>query len=103
MTALLRRGATATAALVPILTGLIVAGSPAGAVPIGANVNVTGHHPYTRVDGGTDAVIARCSTDNRQQNETSLAVDPVDGVHLASGANDYCPLPVAGDAWEGIY
>jgi hypothetical protein len=27
---------------------------------------------YVRHDGGTDATIARCSTDNRQQNEPTL-------------------------------
>jgi hypothetical protein len=99
----IRRHATALAALVPMLAGGLAAAPTAEAITVGANVNVTGNHPYTRVDGGTDPVIARCSTDNRPQNETSLAVDPVNASYVAAGSNDYCTTPVAGDAWEGIY
>lgn len=96
-----RRCATALAAAVPIVISTLVAAPSAHAAT--GNVNITGNRPYVRVDGGHDAVIDRCSTDNRPQNETSLAVDPTNGQQLAAGANDYCTTPVAGDAWEGIY
>ncbi|HEX2851223.1 MAG TPA: hypothetical protein VHN98_11740 [Acidimicrobiales bacterium] len=106
MTALSKwRGAALTgAALLGTVALAVPFASTGAAAPASAtNTNVTGGHAYVRVDGGTDPVISRCSTDNRPQNETSLAVDPTNGDYLAAGANDYCATPVAGDAWEGLY
>jgi hypothetical protein len=51
----------------------------------------------------TDAVLRRCGTDRRQQNEPTLAIDPRDTSVWASGANDYCTVPTALDAWAGFY
>src|SRR5262249_38996982 len=64
---------------------------------------------YTSADmlGGTgtytDAVLLRCGTDRRMQNEPTLAIDPRNTNVWASGANDYCTVPTAGDAWAGFY
>jgi hypothetical protein len=57
------------------------------------------------LDGGTytDAVLLRCGTDRRQQNEPTLAIDPRNTSVWASGANEYCTTPTAGDAWAGFY
>ncbi len=64
MKRLLRRGA------------LIALAALAAAVPASADVKVT-DHAYVRHDGGTDVTITDCSTNNRQQNEPSVAVDPI--------------------------
>jgi hypothetical protein len=78
----------------------------------GANVRVTldnsSSGPYLSADqlaGGsyTDAVLQRCGTDHRQENEPTLAIDPRDTSVWASGANEYCTVPTAGDAWAGFY
>jgi hypothetical protein len=76
----------------------------------GPNVRVTVDQTsaYVSADqlaGGTytDAVLRRCGTDRRQQNEPTLAIDPRDTSVWASGANDYCTTPTALDAWAGFY
>src|SRR4051795_7065834 len=61
---------------------------------------------FVRHDGGSDAVIARCSSDdpssgggNARENETSVAIRPDETTVIATGANEYCPeVP-----WQGIY
>jgi hypothetical protein len=58
---------------------------------------------YVRYDGGTDATIAACSTDNRQQNEPTVAVNPTNPSLMTAGANDYCTSPTTGDVWAGFY
>src|SRR6516225_4256780 len=88
---------------------LYVFASP-GPAP-GANARVTNDNDttYTSADmlGGTgtytDAVLLRCGTDRRMQNEPTLAIDPRDTRVWASGSNDYCTVPTAGDAWAGSY
>src|SRR5438309_3190492 len=77
----------------------------------GVNVRVTLDNGGTYVSadqlGGTgtytDAVLLRCGTDRRQQNEPTLAIDPRNTSVWASGANEYCTVPTAGDAWAGFY
>jgi hypothetical protein len=78
----------------------------------GANVRVTvddgSQGAYLSADqlsGGTytDAVLARCGRDRRQQNEPTLAIDPRNPSVWASGSNDYCTVPTAGDTWAGFY
>jgi len=76
----------------------------------GPNVRVTGDQAGTYVSadqlaGGTysDAVLARCGTDRRMQNEPTLAIDPRNTSVWASGSNDYCTVPTVGDAWAGVY
>jgi len=58
-----------------------------------------------KLAGGSyaDAVLQRCGIDRRQQNEPTLAIDPRNTTVWASGANDYCTVPTAGDAWAGFY
>lgn len=78
----------------------------------GTNVRVTldngSNGSYVSADqlaGGayTDGVLQRCGTDRRQQNEPTLAIDPRNTNIWASGANEYCTTPTAGDAWAGFY
>jgi hypothetical protein len=97
----------AVAALALVLPAL-----PASAASAGANVRVTvddgtqgSYVSAGQLSGGTytDAVLQRCGTDRRQQNEPTLAIDPRDPSIWASGSNDYCTVPTAGDTWAGFY
>ena len=72
------------------------------AAPALGDVKIT-DRAYVRHDGGTDATITACSTNNRQQNEPAAAVNPVQPLKMTAGANDYCPVPTAGDSWAGFY
>jgi len=73
----------------------------------GSNVRVTGgsYLSADQLGGGsyTDGVLSRCGTDRRMQNEPTLAIDPRNTSVWVSGANDYCTVPTAGDAWAGFY
>jgi hypothetical protein len=99
-----------SAAFVAVAAGLmfLLFASLAGANSAGSNVPVT-DQAYVSADfmGGTgsysDDVLTRCSVDNRQQNEPTLAIDPRNHSVWTSGANDYCTTPTAGDAWAGFY
>jgi hypothetical protein len=104
-------GAAAAAATL-LSVGLYGAtAASAGSGPsAGKNVRVTvdAGGSYVSADqlaGGTysDAVLARCGIDKRMQNEPTLAIDPRDTSVWASGSNDYCTVPTAGDAWAGFY
>jgi hypothetical protein len=103
----MKRVSAAFVAVAGVLLFLLFA-SLAGASSAGTNVPVT-DQTYVSADvmGGTgsysDDVLTRCSTDNRQQNEPTLAIDPRDHSVWTSGANDYCTTPTAGDAWAGFY
>jgi hypothetical protein len=102
--------------LIVFAGALFVAGSTiALAAPTtptaGVNIRVTldnGSSVYLSADqlaggGYTDGVLQRCGTDHRQQNEPTLAIDPRKTSIWASGANEYCTVPTAGDAWAGFY
>lgn len=83
------------------------------ALSASANVRVTldngSNGDYLSADqlGGTgsysDGVLTRCGTDKRMQNEPTLAIDPRNTDVWVSGANEYCTVPTAGDAWAGFY
>src|SRR5215211_8944914 len=77
-----------------------------------ADVKVT-DHAYVRHDGGTDITIQSCSSDftdttadaptptppndegggERQANEPTVAVDPLNPSRMTAGSNDYCAVP----------
>jgi hypothetical protein len=93
------------------LTAIIaVVAMAAAATPAGADTNITDRE-YVRHDGGTDPTITTCNSDapanpnagERQQNEPTAAVNPLDVMKMTSGANDYCPVPTTTDAWAGFY
>ena len=99
-------------AAVAAITASAMAATPALAAgpAAGQNVRVTVDQGSTYVSadqlaGGTysDAVLARCGTDRRMQNEPTLAIDPRNHAIWAAGSNDYCTVPTAGDAWAGFY
>ena len=103
-------------AAVALLAVLTVAGSAS------ADVRIT-DQSYVRHDGGTDITIASCSSDvsdpaldaptptapadegsgERQQNEPTAAVNPLQPTKMTAGANDYCPVATTTDAWAGFY
>ncbi len=79
-----------------------------------ADVRIT-DSSYVRHDGGTDVTIADCNSDattpaaggdgsgERQQNEPTAAVNPLNRMRMTAGANDYCPVQTVGDSWAGFY
>ena len=84
------------------------------ATPALADVEIS-DQAYVRHDGLTDATIVDCSSDattpapggdgsgERQQNEPAASVAPNNPMHMAAGANDYCPVQTTGDSWAGFY
>jgi hypothetical protein len=87
--------------LVPVLliSLLVVSGALAAHVSGGADVKVT--YDNNNVDGGTPT--PGFDAANRQSNETTVAISPVNPDILAAGANDYRMAPVFGDSWFGLY
>ena len=65
----------------------------------GADVKVTTDN--NNVDGGTPN--PGFDTQNRQANETTVAISPVSVDIIAAGANDYRMVTVTGDVWFGLY
>jgi hypothetical protein len=86
----------AFAATLAVFTSLAAGG------PALTDVKIT-DQAYVRHDGGTDETIATCSTNNRQANEPAASIAPHDPSLMSAGANDYCPVPTAGDVWAGFY
>src|SRR6266540_3641719 len=90
----------------------LVALGPAAAAK--ADVKIT-DQAYVRHDGGSDATILDCNNEattptaggdgsgERQQNEPTAAVNPLDHTRMTAGANDYCTVQTVGDAWAGFY
>jgi hypothetical protein len=95
-------------------SGLIALVALAFTTAAQADVLIT-DQTYVRHDGGMDATIMDCNnaattpapegdgSSNRQQNEPTAAVDPLNPQHMTAGANDYCPVQTITDAWAGFY
>jgi len=97
-------------ALVAVLAVATVSGAQASSATANARVTVDDgtNGSYVSADqlaGGTytDAVLQRCGTDRRMENEPTLAIDPRNPSVWTSGSNEYCTVPTAGDAWAGFY
>jgi hypothetical protein len=99
-------------AVLSLLAGGLLALAPSTALAgAGTNVRVTVDvgSSYVSADamGGTgsytDATLTRCGVDRRPQNEPTLAIDPRNTSVWTAGANEYCTVPTAGDAWAGFY
>lgn len=91
--------------LLPGLASAVVIGAlgvPPPALAQAGDVKVS-DRTYVRYDGGSDATLADCSTNNRQQNEPSAAVAPHNPNLMVAGANDYCTVPTTTDSWAGFY
>ncbi len=68
-----------------------------------ADTSVTDRE-YVKANGAPpDATTTSCSTNNRQQNEPSAAVDPKDPRIIVAGSNDYCTAETTGGTWTGFY
>ncbi|MGH3665136.1 MAG: hypothetical protein ACRDU8_03410 [Egibacteraceae bacterium] len=93
----MRRWSVFVLAIVPLLLPV----APAAAQATGDTA--VSDQVYVRHDGGSDATIADCSVNNRQQNEPSAAVSAQDADLMVAGANDYCPVDTAGGTWAGFY
>ena len=65
----------------------------------GTDVKVTNDN--NNVDGGTPN--PGFDAQNRQSNETTIAISPADPNIVAAGGNDYRMVTVAGDVWLGVY
>lgn len=65
----------------------------------GVDVKVTNDN--NNVDGGTPN--PGFDAQNRQSNETSVAISPANPSIVVVGANDYRMVPIFGDAWLGFY
>jgi len=65
----------------------------------GTDVKVTNDN--NNVDGGTPN--PSFDAQNRQSNETTVSISPVDPDIVAAGGNDYRMVTVAGDVWLGVY
>jgi hypothetical protein len=80
------------------------------ALTASADVRIT-DQTYVRHDTGSDATIVSCNNEapgvtaggERQQNEPTAAINPLDVNKMTAGANDYCTVPSVGDAWAGFY
>ncbi len=85
--------------LAMVAIGLIVTPVLAAHVVGDADVKVT--HDNNNVDGGTPN--PSFDAQNRQANETTVAISPANPNIVAIGANDYGMVPVTADVWLGFY
>lgn len=87
-------------AIVVCAAGLALVPSALGAHVTGG-VDVEVINDNNNVDGGTPN--PGFDAQNRQSNETTVAISPANPAIVAAGANDYRMVPVFGDAWLGVY
>jgi hypothetical protein len=87
-------------ALVSLLTVLLTA-TAAFAVHVTAGADVKVTNDNNNVDGGTPN--PGFDAQNRQSNETTVAINPANASIVAAGANDYRMVTVTGDVWYGLY
>jgi hypothetical protein len=78
---------------------LAVPSSIAGHAADGVDVKVTNDN--NNIDGGTPN--PGFDAQNRQSNEATIAISPVDTDIVAAGANDYRMVTVTLDVWLGFY
>jgi hypothetical protein len=90
------------ARIATVVAGMLLVFANTSLVSAATDVKVT-DQTYVRFDGGSDSATTACSTNNRQQNEPSAAVNPNNGDQMVSGANDYCTVPTFGGTWAGFY
>lgn len=85
---------------IAVVVSLIVSVSVfAGHATQGTDVKVTNDN--NNVDGGTPN--PSFDTQNRQSNETTVAISPANPNIVAAGGNDYRMVTVSGDVWLGVY
>ena len=82
-----------------LLSVLVVSYALASHATGGADVKVT--HDNNNVDGGTPN--PGFDANNRQSNETTVAISPANPNIVAAGGNDYRMVTVTGDVWYGLY
>lgn len=82
-----------------VLSLLVVTTVLAAHAVDGTDVKVSNDN--NNVDGGTPN--PSFDAQNRQANETTIAISPVNPNIVVAGANDYGMVPVFGDAWLGFY
>jgi hypothetical protein len=73
----------------------------AGHATDGADVKITNDN--NNVDGGLANVTPSKDAQNRQANETTVAISSANPNIIAVGANDYGMVPILGDVWLGLY
>ncbi|HWQ16175.1 MAG TPA: sialidase family protein [Roseiflexaceae bacterium] len=86
--------------LAAVVIGLVIVPTAlAGHATDGVDVKVTNDN--NNIDGGTPN--PGFDAQNRQSNETTVAISPADPNIVAAGGNDYRMITVAGDVWLGLY
>lgn len=100
----MRNRPSAAVRLLPVAVAVLailisIPAAVAGHAVDGTDVKVTNDN--NNVDGGTPT--PSFDAQNRQANETTVAISPVDPDVVVAGANDYGMVPVTNDAWLGFY
>jgi hypothetical protein len=95
----LRRRLWLLISIVTVLSLVVVTVAYANHAIAGADIKVTNDN--NNVDGGTPN--PGFDAQNRQSNETTVAISPADADIVAAGGNDYRMVTVAGDVWLGVY
>lgn len=100
----LHRGAALLAAT-SLAAAIVSLGSSADAT-VSTDRPISTDTPYVKANGATPMpgdAITTCGTNRRQQNEPTVAIDPVNTAIVTSGSNDYCTVELAGGTWAGFY
>jgi len=95
----LRRRLWLLMSVVTVLSLVVVTVAYASHATAGADIKVTNDN--NNVDGGTPN--PGFDAQNRQSNETTVAISPANRDIVAAGGNDYRMVTVAGDVWLGVY